>query len=673
MEPHRHSRPSNNHSSPDRRHLGFWGRWILANTMISGVLALAWLILRSGTKPSRLAYPCQQAAISIASLAFGAPFIAAVIAARYRLMAWMRTPVGIAITAITLVLVAGLGGYHLWAAEYHGPQPEPPRGYQAQLFHVTDCPQDPASDRFVGLDNLLATMGREGLKLYDSPTETPAGGPGGIVATDDVVIIKINYQWSQRGGTNTDLLRGLIRRILDHPDGFDGEIVVCENAQFNSVQNFDRPQNNAQDTSLSPHDVVVAFQMAGYNVSHFDWTSIRYSSVGEYSGGDMTDGYVVYPYDATLHGCISYPKFQTDAGTYISLRDGIWNPVSGTYDRDRLKYINVPVLKSHHATYGATAAVKHYMGTVTRELGTNSHSAIHYGVLGALMGEIQLADLNILDAIWINANPFTGPSTSYAGATRRDELVASVDPVALDIWAVKNILVPAFFANGYTPPWPEPSADPDDPTSDFRQYLDNSMYQILGAGYVVTNDLLQIQTTTANGGAGDFDADGDVDLEDHAQFELCFTGPGGVIGPGCAAGDFDGDADIDCDDWEQFQFVWTEPGLPPPLAACSAVGVIPPESSAGLVTSLGPAFPNPTSADARIRFVIGSPGEVRLRIVDVRGRSVRTLVEESRPAGEYVEVWDGRSAEGTRVASGVYFYRLEAPGFDVTRRMTVLD
>jgi hypothetical protein len=454
-----HSAANHETAEPHRfgRHFGFWKRWILTNTLISGIFALAWLLLRSGTRPSRLVYPCQQAALSTATLAFGAPIVAALIAGRRQVIAWSRAPLGIAAAAIGLVLTSAVGGYLLWADEYRGPRPGPPLGYQAQIYRVTDCPQDPAGDRLVGVDNLLAAMGRGGLKLHESATESLISGPEGIVAADDVVVIKINYQWDERGGTNTDVLRGLIRRIVDHPDGFTGQVVVCENAQFNSVQGFDRPLNNAQDHGLSPHDVVVAFQNAGYDVSHYDWTSIRYSSVTEYSDGNLADGYVVYPYDSQLHGRVSYPKFQTDSGTYVSLRHGIWNSISGTYDRERLKFINVPVLKSHHATYGATAAVKHYMGVVTRELGTSSHSAIRYGVLGALLGEIQLADLNILDAIWINANPYDGPWTTYGGATRKDELVASLDPVALDLWAVKKILIPAFLDNGYSPPWPSPS------------------------------------------------------------------------------------------------------------------------------------------------------------------------------------------------------------------------
>jgi hypothetical protein len=408
-------------------------------------------------------------------------------------------------------------GYAPRARDYPRSWLPPPRGYRARLYQMTDCPQAPVGDRFIGLDRLITGMGHQGLKFYRSPNASVEAGPNGIIAVDDVVVIKINYQWPERGGTNTDVLRGLIRRIVDHPETFTGEVIVCENAQFNSVEDFDRALNNAEDHGLSPHDVVVAFQDLGYNVSHYDWTSIRFTEVAEYNEGDTTSGYILYDYDPQLHGQVSYPKFQAASGTQISLRHGIWDSSSETYDRERLKFINVPVLKSHHATYGATACVKDYMGVVTRELGTNSHSAIRYGILGALLGEIQLADLNILDCIWINANPYDGPWTTYDGATRRDELVASLDPVAADIWAVKNILIPAFLENGYSPPWPYPSADPDDPNSEFREYLDNSMGRILMAGYEVTNDLEQIDVF-AWSGAGDLDGDGVDDDADNCPY-----------------------------------------------------------------------------------------------------------------------------------------------------------
>ena len=67
---------------------------------------------------------------------------------------------------------------------------------------------------------------------------------------------------------------------------------------------------------------------------------------------------------------------------------------------------------------------------------------------------------------------------------------------------------------------------------------------------------------------GDFDHDGDQDLDDFNAFEQCFTGPGVPPAPDCEPGDFDGDGDIDCLDWDQFVLAWTEPGDPPTLPRC---------------------------------------------------------------------------------------------------------
>ncbi len=467
--------------------------WLLANSFLTGLFALAWLALRSGGRPSRLAYPCQRAALTTATLALGAPAVAGLAALRHRLLAVGRSTVGRATLGVALFAVLVAWAYLAQVeASPAGPLLEAPASYRAELFHAAGCAENPVGDRFVCLEDLFALMGRQGLKIYRSTTVTPLSGPDGIVAPADVVVIKINYQWAERGGTNVDLLRGLVRVLVSHPDGFTGEIIVAENAQFAAVGNFDRASNNAQDPALSPHDVVVHFQDLGYAVAQFDWTAVRGAEVAEYSAGDLADGYVLYPYDAGLHGRISYPKFRTAYGTYVSLRDGIWNPGSATYDRERLKLVNVPVLKSHHAVYGVTGCVKDFMGVVTDSLGTGSHSGIRYGILGALLGEIRPPDLNLLDAIWVNGNPYSGPSTPYAGATRRNELVASRDPVAADIWSTRNILVPAFLANGYSPPWPAPSADPDDPASAFRVYLDQSMSRILAAGFPVTNDPSQI-------------------------------------------------------------------------------------------------------------------------------------------------------------------------------------
>jgi hypothetical protein len=100
-----------------------------------------------------------------------------------------------------------------------------------------------------------------------------------------------------------------------------------------------------------------------------------------------------------------------------------------------------------------------------------------------------MPDLNILDCIYVLADPTRGPACLYAEATRTDKLVASRDPVALDRWAVANILVPALIVNGFTD---YPMQDPDDPESDFRRYLDRTAAALIGAGIPVTNDPARI-------------------------------------------------------------------------------------------------------------------------------------------------------------------------------------
>lgn len=57
---------------------------------------------------------------------------------------------------------------------------------------------------------------------------------------------------------------------------------------------------------------------------------------------------------------------------------------------------------------------------------------------------------------------------------------------------------------------------------------------------------------------GDYDDDGDVDLVDFAQFQLCYTGiSGGPVDGVCDAGDFDDDGDIDLADFAYFQLAFT--------------------------------------------------------------------------------------------------------------------
>jgi Domain of unknown function (DUF362) len=553
---HHHHKPCQEEARSSSR----WLRsWTTTWAVISGVFALLWLILRSGAKPSRLAYPCQQAAISTAFLAFGTPIVAAVVTSRKRLAGALRTPLGVACAAAGLIMTAGTWAYVSQPDVYGGTIQTGAADYRASVFHVSDCPEDRVGDRFVGLDNLITIMGRGGLKFYRSNTESLVSGPDGKVPADGFIAIKVNEQWRQRGNTNTDVLWGLARAIVNHPDGFTGEIVFFENGQGFSGSTMNSPNsNNAQDRNQSVYDVATHFRAQGFAVSAKACDPFRARSRNEYSSGDMVDGFIKNPVrDPQSYVYVSYPKFRTQDGTYFSLKYGVWDTTTSSYDRDRVCVINVPVMKHHQMTYGYTGAVKHYMGVVTNSLGTGSHQRIITGGLGSVMAEIGMPDLNILDCIWIQAHTYDGPDSYYSNATRTDTLIAGVDPVAVDIWASMNVLVPAMVANGHTT-WP--MADPWNPNSLFRRYLDASMSELRLAGNDVTNNPDQIDTVSWDG-RGDADGDSDVDLADFESFSRCLTGPNLTPPSGCASQDFDGDGDVDWSDLAGFQKVFTGPGL----------------------------------------------------------------------------------------------------------------
>jgi len=83
-------------------------------------------------------------------------------------------------------------------------------------------------------------------------------------------------------------------------------------------------------------------------------------------------------------------------------------------------------------------------------------------------------------------------------------------------------------------------------------------------------------------------------------------------------------------------------------------------------------YPNPFNPTTRIAFGLSAPARVSLRIYDIAGRLVRVLAEGDRPAGNFTELWDGRDSNGRPVASGIYFYRLAAGGFEETRKMAIM-
>jgi hypothetical protein len=354
-----------------------------------------------------------------------------------------------------------------------------------------------ASDIFVvtgtngrdgGFKALLGLMADRGLKFYRSNEEGGVSGPEGLIPRDAVVLIKVNSQWNERGGTNTDLVESIIRAVTEHPDIYAGEVVVADNgqAQYGSTRrggSLEYERNNAEDTSRSIQRVVDGFSGV-HRVSAYLWDMITTSKVDEYFMGDDRDGYVLDEGGSALR--VSYPKFKTEHGTRISFRHGVWLPDVSGYDGERLKVINVPVLKAHFI-YGVTACVKHYMGVVSDKLtGGDSHRSVRRGGMGTEMAATRMPTLNVLDAIWVNADPGSGPSSPYSQATRLDTVMAGTDPVALDYWASKHVLMQAARLKGHSD---LSKIDPDNPEDgSFGGWLRLSAKELADAGHRFTLD-----------------------------------------------------------------------------------------------------------------------------------------------------------------------------------------
>jgi hypothetical protein len=492
--------------------------FVRTNAIFLGIGSLIWLIIRSGTKPSRLRYPCQQIAASH-SIFFLGSIVAPAVLRWVPILRFADKKFWFILFIICFVLVIGvtqdfsLSNYKnpiiFGFADFEIKERISKKPNPSEIFVVKNFP-NPSGVYHTGLDSLLSSMAEQGTYFYKSTKPLPWCDSAGVIAKEDVVLIKVNAEWPERGMTNTDLLKGLIGRIVAHPDTFTGEVHLVENGQWRFSWAYS--QNNAEDRNQTMQSVIDYFANQGYRVGGYNWTRIGYGGynrwVQEYDQGDTTDGYIRE--DSTG---MTYPKFTTSYGTHISVRKGIWNGAS--YDNTHLKFINVPVLKSHRLM-GVTASVKHYIGFLSyAAIGSSTmHNRVVYdGLLGVELGKARFPDLNIVDATWVSAEINTGPDAPYGLCTRLNTILASKDPIALDYVAGKYILRPVSWWQGHSSLHDYDRMDPDNlnsenpggnqPYSDgticyglpynaFHQYLVSTHDELVSRGYQVTMDTTQM-------------------------------------------------------------------------------------------------------------------------------------------------------------------------------------
>ncbi len=88
--------------------------------------------------------------------------------------------------------------------------------------------------------------------------------------------------------------------------------------------------------------------------------------------------------------------------------------------------------------------------------------------------------------------------------------------------------------------------------------------------------------------------------------------------------------------------------------------------------SLSQNHPNPFNPQTSIRYALPQDAHVRLTIYNVLGQKVARLVDEHQQAGYKTLLWDGKDENGNLLASGVYFYRLDADKFTEVKKMLLV-
>jgi parallel beta-helix repeat protein len=90
------------------------------------------------------------------------------------------------------------------------------------------------------------------------------------------------------------------------------------------------------------------------------------------------------------------------------------------------------------------------------------------------------------------------------------------------------------------------------------------------------------------------------------------------------------------------------------------------------VYGLSQNYPNTFNPSTQIAYQLPQAGHVSLKIYNIKGELVRTLVNKYKEAGYHTVIWDGKNENGEEVASGVYFYRMVSNDFKATKKMIML-
>lgn len=156
-------------------------------------------------------------------------------------------------------------------------------------------------------------------------------------------------------------------------------------------------------------------------------------------------------------------------------------------------------------------------------------------------------------------------------------------------------------------------------------------------------------------------------------------GGGPAIGYTLAANGVPGWMSAEGQDWVQLNeefgfavepiFVDRETGM---MVKSGASGEEQPEV-VKVATSFQPAVPNPFNPSTTLSFSLQDDSHVELKVFNLKGELVASLLNQRFTQGTHSVVWDGKSKEGRKVSSGVYFARLTAGRYSFTQRLVLVQ
>lgn len=383
-------------------------------------------------------------------------------------------------------------------------------------------PHDPAKDK-----RTLYVSERKGPAGNIDAVVAKLGGIERIVGENDVVIVKVSAQWWNIGMTNVASVKRLIELIAGRT-GFKGEIVVFENTHFRMPDGsglsraFTHPSVRNVDVEgwTKMGDLIPHFEKEKAPVSFVGLIDAGTSSMGGdhwhdhahehgvYGGdgkgpiaeGEDRDGYH-WDFSRTFRKKrswvdsaqtpLTWPRFTSPrTGIVIDLAKGLFERKDGmlaAVDR-KLTFINMTTANEHAST-GLTCACKSAMGIVDMSAGRNgtdprirNYQSVHYfgepgaswrmaGPLAHFAKEVRSPDLYVVCAEYVGVVPEGGlPGAEpdlrieEASAMRAETVVAGTDPVAIDAWVAKNLLMPRGGKN-------KALYDADDPDSLLSKFL----------------------------------------------------------------------------------------------------------------------------------------------------------------------------------------------------------